>query len=344
MCDTDVKSWRPVDGVVAGPPCPPWSSIGLRAGADDSRAKVWRKVNEILQDQGKKGAIFFIIEMVAGMSHKRKDEPTSFHHRWLDDLAEVAPMWCCRTFRLNSKDYGVPQFRERNYTVGFSKLRLPVAPRPPPQGLEDCMGGELRELLHPGLPPFRESECTQQQKHNIALFKDRAAARMPNAKSTIVCVQADRDPQKPFGQSVRLDGTVSTLRTGNEMEWLFGFSHGGELQMSRPVHPYERFALQGFQVTHCAGQWLTKKEVMLCTGNAMSVPVVGAVITSVLRSMASWGLLTPVQLRPHMPCLQEKAFTLDRRRKRMALSEEIAFLDGFRLRLEAKTAKMQRLA
>ena len=284
------------------------------------------------------------MEMVPGMAHKKKGDEISFHNVWLEALTSRCPMWWCRTFTLDSSQYGLPQSRKRNYTVGFNRLRLPVEPRPPPQGLQGSGGYRLQDALHPGLPPFRESECTEQQRRNLFLYKHLAQERLSNSAGAIACVAADRNPRKDFGQWVRADGMVSTLRTCNELEWVFIFFPDGSLRMSRPVHPYERFALQGFQVTHCAGHLLTKSEVLLTTGNAMSVPVVGAVATEILRAMASWGLLAPSRLRPPLPCLHERARALERQRKRFALSTDIAFLDGWRLRLEGRAAKQPRVA
>ena len=71
----DVHAWERVDGVVAGPPCPPWSQCGKRGSWTDPRAQVFWKVSDIIIDQGHKGARFFILEMVPGMDemHSRND-------------------------------------------------------------------------------------------------------------------------------------------------------------------------------------------------------------------------------------------------------------------------------
>jgi site-specific DNA-cytosine methylase len=359
--DTDVTLWDPVDGIVSGPPCPPWSSIGSRSGKNHSLAQVWDKVCEILCDQAKKGAVFFIIEMVPGMAHKPRGQAMSFHEQWIEDMS---PMWSCQTFQVNSKDYGLPQCRRRNYTVGFNKSRLTMPPqppppeltlppRPPPLGLASCQGHcrwglQLQDVMHPGLPPFREEFCTPQQRANLQEFKRLAMEKLTDTGSTcdfVVCVQADRDPFKSsFGRLLRLDGSVSTLRTSNEMEWMLVFSLLGELKASRPVHPYERFALQGFQVSHCAGQQLSKSEVLLTTGNAMSVPVVGAIFTSVLRVMESEDVLKASCPRaPLRCCLEEELQQTQLELKRRCLQLDIAFLDAMRFCLEKKMAKRTRL-
>ena len=42
----DISSAERVDFVITGPPCPPFSAIGLRGAALDSRELVFRKVTD----------------------------------------------------------------------------------------------------------------------------------------------------------------------------------------------------------------------------------------------------------------------------------------------------------
>jgi C-5 cytosine-specific DNA methylase len=71
------EEWSRVDWVIAGPPCPPLSSIGAnRAPEDDPREAVFRKVTKIIISQGRKICFGFIVEMVfteLGSSHRRTD-------------------------------------------------------------------------------------------------------------------------------------------------------------------------------------------------------------------------------------------------------------------------------
>ena len=48
----DIAQWDVVDGVLSGPPCPPWSLIGAKGGENDVRALVFRRVTDIIIDQG----------------------------------------------------------------------------------------------------------------------------------------------------------------------------------------------------------------------------------------------------------------------------------------------------
>ena len=59
--------WERADAVVTGPPCPPVSRIGKRLRDKDPRQKVWDTCVDIIIDQGWKGALFFVMEMVPGI-------------------------------------------------------------------------------------------------------------------------------------------------------------------------------------------------------------------------------------------------------------------------------------
>jgi hypothetical protein len=105
--------------------------------------------------------------------------------------------------------------------------------------------------------------------------------------------------------------------------WLLHFNHKLECTVSRPLHPVERFAAHGlpaFVATH-----LSKQQCLLSTGNAMSVPVVGAVLARVLQAM---NFLT----EPHsfVPFQTQTDFDeqLNKIQKKRKLSYEIGKLEG----------------
>ena len=140
----EVWSWDRVDAVVCGPPCQPDSSIGLRLHAADPRAAVLNKVTEIIADPGRKGAFFFIAELVPGAfaNHKKKSIDQSAkvvssgieecaYAAWLRDLRPRAPMFNLVVWKLNAATY-LPQNRVRHFVVGTNRVFLPQAPIAPP--------------------------------------------------------------------------------------------------------------------------------------------------------------------------------------------------------------------
>ena len=127
----NVQEWDRVDWVVAGPPCPPFSSIGNHtiASQDDPREKLFQKVTEIIIHQGKLRCFGFICEMVEGIAHRCREQ--NYHSYWLQILAECAPMYRVHVWTLNSSRY-LPQNRPRIYTVGVLREILGDVGMPPP--------------------------------------------------------------------------------------------------------------------------------------------------------------------------------------------------------------------
>ena len=134
MLPADVGSWGRVDAVVCGPPCQHVSNIGLRLHAADPRAAVLNKVTEIIADQGRKGAFFFIAELVPGAfaNHKKKSLDQSAkvvssgieecdYAAWLRDLRPRAPMFNLMVWKLNAATY-LPQNRVRHFVVGTNRV------------------------------------------------------------------------------------------------------------------------------------------------------------------------------------------------------------------------------
>ena len=97
----------------------------------------------------------------------------------------------------------------------------------------------------------------------------------------ISCISVDRDPHQRLGQSTRHDGLVGTLRTQNELVWLYRADEHGNTVLSRCLHPVERFGLQGFHPEVAA--FFSKRDGMRVSGSAFSVPVVTHAFRQVLE-------------------------------------------------------------
>ena len=247
----DYKSWPRLDGLVTGPPCPPWSAIGKRKSGDDKRAKVFEQVTRIIIDQTQKGMAFWIIEMVLGQTFIDPSTGKSYYDAWLQEVSEKCPACFISCFRLDSRDYWLPQHRERIYTVGIHR-RYSLIPVPRPAPLPKISVQSLwQELLHPGLPVNRESSLTSRQGWNLEVAKALIArgGRWVNP----ISMEVDRDPTLQFGALIRTkDGCTSTLRTGNELIWLCNLRSDSSSSMSRCLHPLERFGIQGFNCSFFA--------------------------------------------------------------------------------------------
>ena len=66
---------------------------------------------------------------------------------------------------------------------------------------------------------------------------------------------------RAFGSYIRTDGLAPALRCANDLLWLVWLGQTGEVTFSRPFHPLERLALQGFSPE--MGRRMHKKACVL---------------------------------------------------------------------------------
>jgi len=303
ILNVNVHEWCRVDGVVAGPPCPPWSSIGKRSNTSDPRERVFRKVSDIIVDQGHKGAFFFILEMVPGIQHRQQGHASSYHQEWIQELRRRAPQWHTQWWCLNASSFGLPQDSRRVYTVGINMLSVGIPATPPFDKLHCSTPSPttLGLFLHPRLPNTMEDTLNANMASNLRAYKEVIKQELTNGpQGSYACISLDRCPSKEFGTWIRVDGMVDTFRTCNEHLWLLSLGEGPTgPSVSRPLHPVERLVLQGFP--SWVGRHLSKRQLLEATGNSFAVPVIGCALTQVLNAVARAGRWTiPVQGPPLM--------------------------------------------
>jgi len=100
-----------VDLLVGGPPCQPFSKSGLRNGLKDTRGLLFKQYIRLLSDIKPRA---FILENVRGLvsSNKGKD-----FEEILESLRDTGYTVYWRI--LDAANFGVPQFRQRLFLVGF---------------------------------------------------------------------------------------------------------------------------------------------------------------------------------------------------------------------------------
>jgi len=110
--DMDGKQYKDkVDVIIGGSPCQDFSIAGLRAGIDGHRGQlIWQYYRIIMEAQPE----IFIYENVKGMMSDKNGQT-------IKDFLQIfrESGYYCHHAVLNTKDYGVPQNRERVYIVGF---------------------------------------------------------------------------------------------------------------------------------------------------------------------------------------------------------------------------------
>jgi len=109
-----ISSVPDIDLYVCGFPCQPFSTAGYREGFKDERGNVFETCYEIIKH---KKPSYFILENVKGLLSHDKGETWKIVLKKLKSLKLYNVYWKI----LNTRDYGIPQNRERLFIVGVKK-------------------------------------------------------------------------------------------------------------------------------------------------------------------------------------------------------------------------------
>lgn len=137
------------DILTAGFPCQPFSIAGKRKGFDDTRGTLFFDVARILKDKQPKG---FILENVRGIVNHDKGNTLNVILNTLEELGYNVSYKI-----LNSKNFGVPQNRERWLCVGTRKDLKASYSFPEIEELKV----ELRDILDHKLETHKISEIAK---------------------------------------------------------------------------------------------------------------------------------------------------------------------------------------
>lgn len=134
----DAKPYKgKVDIIVGGAPCQAFSMVGRRLGFEDARGTLFYEFARVIKETSPK---VFIFENVKGLMSHDNGRTWQVIHDIFEELGYDVH------FRvLNSKDYGIPQHRERLFCVGFKKKTKFKFPAPIP--LEYIMYDFLEDYI-----------------------------------------------------------------------------------------------------------------------------------------------------------------------------------------------------
>ena len=126
-----------VDLLVGGAPCQAFSMVGKRLGLEDTRGTLFYEFARVIKECSPK---IFIFENVRGIVTHDKGRTWSIIKSVFEDLG-----YQIYEQILNSKDYGIPQHRERMFCIGFKKPTVFEYPNPIP--LEHVMYDFLEDYI-----------------------------------------------------------------------------------------------------------------------------------------------------------------------------------------------------
>lgn len=288
VCAVCLQDLPDAECLISGPPCPPFSSMGARRSWGDRRSDPFRCIVRWILHLATRSLKCFVLENVMGiMDRGGAGRPsaggqTPVARQIISDLRKGLKCWHVELLVCNSEC--AAQSRRRVYIVGYkeagpapshqSKLRdsLPALPR-----------ASLQEIIQPGLPNSDLELLPEGQRRNFHLYMRllKRELRDPSLRGRFAVFHIDRDPRKKFGSSVRTDGLAKCLRAQHDR--VFVVSLGQKTPaVRRFLHPAEGCLLQGMSPS-IVPPGMTRRQVFEGVGNAMTVPVVGAVLVAVLR-------------------------------------------------------------
>ena len=181
-----------VDLVAAGPPCQSFSILGQRGALDDPRGKLALKYFEIVAAVRPRA---FLFENVSGLLTVNKGEDWKRLLKYARRITGYHVHWA----KLNAVGFGIPQFRERVFMVGFREDVLFKFPEGP-------TGDKASSLISEGQLATPSSwalvKPDRASNHSIRRHGDRVRRRYygtrPGARDPID--HTDRiDPARPAG-------------------------------------------------------------------------------------------------------------------------------------------------
>ncbi|EKY5815561.1 DNA (cytosine-5-)-methyltransferase [Escherichia coli] len=203
----DEKKIPDHDILVGGFPCVAFSKAGLKKGFDDTRGTLFFDIARILDEKKPRA---FLLENVKHLKGHDKGRTFDIIQRTLLDLG-----YALHHVVFSSKDFGVPQHRERIYIVGFNKntvkgyndFSFPVPPHTPTKVgdiLDKCVADKytLSDTLWNGHQRRKKENAAAGKGFGYGLFTEDSlytntiSARYYKDGSEILISQKNKNPRK----------------------------------------------------------------------------------------------------------------------------------------------------
>jgi len=231
------------DLLVGGFPCQSFSIAGKRKGFEDTRGTLFFDLTRILQA---KKPSYFIFENVKGLLNHDKGNTFVTIITTITELG-----YDCQWQVLNSKNFGVPQNRERVFIIGH--LRGKPRPKVFP------IGEDAREIIG------------KHKERKIEIIGTTNTMQGGNRQPFIKAVLTpNRLKKRQNGRRIKEHGEPSFTLTGQDQH---GVQIGPKI---RRLTPKECERLQGFPDGWTEN--ISDTQRYKCLGNAVSVPVIKAIV------------------------------------------------------------------
>ena len=267
------------DFLCGGFPCQAFSIAGLRRGFEDTRGTLFFEIARILQA---KRPSLLLLENVKGLlSH---DKGATFE-RIIQTLDELG--YDLQWQVLNSKNFGVPQNRERVFIVGHLRgtSRPEVFPfrETNPKTLE-YVGGILSDKAKKWLDDGKQFSRNFSQGSRVYAESGISSTLASQAgglgaKTGLYLARVSRKDSVYDMRETQTSGTLTaTMYKGIDASGRTGVKEGVKI---RRLTPKECERLQGFPDNWTEG--ISDTQRYKCLGNAVTVNVIQAIIEKLLK-------------------------------------------------------------
>jgi site-specific DNA-cytosine methylase len=294
MLNVDPETLCPVDGLVAGPPCQPWSSAGKRLGARDPRSAPFKRLLEwIVLLANAKGLLFFAVENSPNIQAALHGEEEPFLVFCLRKLRHGIPFFAI-DWRLSQLRNYAPQNRCRLWIRGIRKDILPdsaTIPSPlvrigplqvPPleSFLDAAVGNVSMQQVSDAWRPLRQQRLVE--------VKSRIREDVAANRAGVVAV-SDLDAPR---LTVHYD-EVPTLTCRGPRLFLLSVQGLGLAESEMKFHRFltneERCALMGHPPRRVSG--FSQNMAWKATGNAFAVQMCAAIVCPMIDVVLRSGVI-----------------------------------------------------
>lgn len=243
-----------------GFPCQPFSIAGRRLGFSDTRGTLFFEIERILKE---KKPDAFLLENVRGLINHDKGNTFKTIYNSLNNLGYTV------FFKvLNSKDFGVPQNRERLFIVGFKKQ---VSDFSFPEPLSDAV--KISEILEKNVSGHQLTEIAE--KHLKNHYKKWIEKNGDICKEVIMATEI-----RPSRCIIRCDGISPCLTAkmgtgGNNVPVL--------VKEMRQITIREALRLQGFPDSFKIKDKNSQSYKQV--GNSVTVPLIKKIAEKIIEKI-----------------------------------------------------------